>query len=51
MKKKLNVGVIGLGVGARHAKILYSSKKVNLMTLCDFDDDKINFYKKKIYRV
>jgi len=47
MKKKLNVGVIGLGVGARHAKILYSNKKVNLMTLCDFDNDKINFYKKK----
>jgi hypothetical protein len=30
MKNKLNVGVIGLGVGAKHAQILYSNKKVLL---------------------
>ena len=41
MKNKLNVGVIGLGVGAKHAQILYSNKKVNLVSLCDFDDKKI----------
>jgi predicted dehydrogenase len=47
MKSKLNAAVIGLGVGARHAQIFKSHKKINLVALCDFDDDKINFYKKK----
>ena len=28
MKNKLNVGVIGLGVGAKHAHALYLNKKV-----------------------
>jgi predicted dehydrogenase len=46
MRNKLNVGVIGLGVGARHARILYSNKKVNLISLCDFDKKKVNLYKK-----
>jgi predicted dehydrogenase len=47
MKNKLNVGVIGLGVGARHAQFLYTNKRVNLITLCDLDYKKINLYKKK----
>jgi predicted dehydrogenase len=47
MKNKLNVAVIGLGVGARHAQILNSNKNVNLVSLCDFNDKKINLYKKK----
>jgi predicted dehydrogenase len=46
MQNKLNVGVIGLGVGARHAQTLYSNKKVNLISLCDFDNKKINLCKK-----
>jgi predicted dehydrogenase len=46
MKNKLNVGVIGLGVGARHARFLYTNKRVNLITLCDLDNKKINLYKK-----
>ena len=46
MKNRINVGVIGLGVGAKHARVLYSNKKVNLVTLCDFDNKKINLYKK-----
>jgi predicted dehydrogenase len=49
MKDKLNVGVIGLGVGAKHAHALYFNKKVNLVTLCDLDNKKINLYK-KIYK-
>ena len=49
MKNKLNVGVIGLGVGAKHAHTLYLNKNVNLVSLCDFDDKKINLYK-KIYK-
>jgi predicted dehydrogenase len=46
MKNKLNIGVIGLGVGARHARTLHLNKKVNLISLCDFDNKKINLYKK-----
>ena len=46
MKKRLNVAVIGLGVGAKHALFLNSNKKVNLATLCDLDKKKLNFYKK-----
>ena len=49
MKNKLNVGVIGLGVGAKHAHALYLNKNVNLVSLCDFDNKKINLYK-KIYK-
>ena len=47
MRNKLNVGVIGLGVGAKHAHTLYLNKNVNLVSLCDFDNKKINLYKKK----
>ena len=46
MKNKLNVGVIGLGVGAKHAHALHLNQKVNLVSLCDFDKKKINLYKK-----
>ena len=46
MINKLNVGVIGLGVGAKHARVLFSNKKVNLISLCDLDNKKINLYKK-----
>jgi predicted dehydrogenase len=49
MKNKLNIGVIGLGVGAKHAHALYLNKNVNLVSLCDFDNKKINLYK-KIYK-
>ena len=49
MKNKLNVGVIGLGVGAKHAHALCLNKKVNLVSLCDLDNKKINLYK-KIYK-
>jgi predicted dehydrogenase len=49
MKNKLNVGVIGLGVGAKHAHALYLNKNVNLVSLCDFDNKKINLYK-RIYK-
>jgi len=46
MRSKLNVGVIGLGVGAKHARVLSLNKKVNLISLCDLDNNKINLYKK-----
>ena len=45
--KKLNVAVIGLGVGARHAEIYNSDKRTNLVTLCDFNKKKIQLLKKK----
>ena len=47
MQNKLNAAVIGLGVGAKHAHIFDSDKRVNLVTLCDLDKSKRNFYKKK----
>jgi predicted dehydrogenase len=46
MKNKLNVAVIGLGIGVKHAQILFSNRKVNLVSLCDFDNKKISLYKK-----
>ena len=49
MKNKLNAAVIGLGVGAKHAKIFNSDKRINLVYLCDFNKKKINFFK-KIYK-
>ena len=45
--KKLNVAVIGLGVGARHAEIYNLDKRTNLVTLCDFNKKKIQLLKKK----
>ena len=50
MKKRLNVAVIGLGVGAKHALFLNSNKKVNLATLCDLDKKKLNLYKKQFIK-
>ena len=47
MSKKLNVAVIGLGVGSRHADFYYESKHCNLKTLCDFDLKILNHVSKK----
>jgi predicted dehydrogenase len=45
--KKLKAAVIGLGVGAKHAQIYNLDNKVDLVTLCDFNQKKLDFYKKK----
>ncbi len=47
MIKKLNVAVIGLGVGLRHAEIYKKNKYCNLKIVCDFDEKRLNFFSKK----
>lgn len=47
MIKKLNVAVIGLGVGNRHADIYKKNKYCNLKIVCDFDKKKLNLFSKK----
>ena len=37
---KLNVGVIGFGVGLYHAKAYENHPFCNLVSLCDFDNEK-----------
>jgi predicted GIY-YIG superfamily endonuclease len=52
LKKKIRAGVIGLGVGAHHAKILSKHPKTDLVWLCDFDKKKLmvaNEYIDKTY--
>jgi len=39
----LNVAVIDLGVGAKHAQILYSNKKVNLFSLSGFENKNLKY--------
>jgi predicted dehydrogenase len=41
MNKKLNVGVIGLGVGFYHFKNLLQNKYAKVVSVCDFDKKKI----------
>ena len=42
VENKLNVAVIGLGVGNAHCEsILQNYKKFNLIGVCDFDEDKL----------
>lgn len=39
--KKLKVGVIGLGVGSRHAVAYKSHPQAEVVALCDWDEDKL----------
>jgi len=47
LKKKLFIGVVGLGVGYHHFNFLVRSKKCKMIAVCDFDQKKIDFIKKK----
>ena len=47
----LNVGIIGLGVGERHADIYASDTRCNLAGVYDFDDEKLNYLKSKFPNV
>jgi predicted dehydrogenase len=47
MNKRLNVGVIGLGVGSYHLNNLINNKYVNVISVCDFDKKKIKKIKLK----
>ena len=39
--KKFGVGVIGLGVGVRHVRSFESHPNCNIVSVCDFLDDKL----------
>jgi len=43
----LKIGVIGLGVGERHADELSRNPRCELVAVCDFDDDKIAWARSK----
>ena len=47
MKNKLNVAVIGMGVGSKHAEIYSKNRYCNLKILCDLDNKKLNIESKK----
>jgi predicted dehydrogenase len=49
--KKINVGVIGLGVGFHHLKYYLGNKKCNVVKVCDFDKKKIFNLKKKYKKI
>ena len=40
--KKIRVGVIGLGVGSHHARTLYHHPNCELISICDFDKNKLS---------
>ena len=46
-KNKLVVGIIGLGVGAFHLKNSLAYKNCKVKYICDIDQKKLLFYKKK----
>ena len=38
----MNVGIIGLGVGEKHLETFLSHDDVHQITICDFDEKKLN---------
>ncbi|WP_440924519.1 Gfo/Idh/MocA family protein [Candidatus Pelagibacter sp.] len=47
MIKKINVGVIGLGVGNKHLVSLKKNKSINKIKIYDFNQKKLNYIAKK----
>lgn len=43
----INVGIIGLGVGERHANIYENDARCNLSGIYDFDNKKLEYFKSK----
>ena len=39
--KKVNVGIIGLGVGLKHLEAYLNHNKSNIIAVCDFDKEKL----------
>ncbi len=44
MKKKLSIGVIGLGIGGKHLDAFYQHPDCEVRSICDFDDAKLKKY-------
>ena len=42
IKKKIKAGVIGLGVGAHQARTLFAHPECELVSICDFNKDKLS---------
>ncbi len=40
--EKLKIGIIGLGIGARHIEAYASHKKCEVIKICDFNEKKLN---------
>ena len=49
--KKINIGVIGLGVGYHHLKYYLNNKHCNVIKVCYFDKKKIFNLKKKYKKI
>jgi predicted dehydrogenase len=51
MKKIINVGIIGLGVGKKHWETYEKDSSCKVVAIADFDKKKLNKYKKKFSRI
>ena len=51
MLKKINVGVIGLGVGMIHAETIYKNPACKLVAVCDKNKKKLKLAKKKFSEI
>ena len=47
----LKVGVIGLGVGEKHANVYENDVRCQLVGICDFDNEKREYLKSKFPNV
>ena len=51
MVKKLNIGIIGLGVGFHHFKCFIQNKNCRVISVCDFDKKKIKVIQSKFPKI
>ena len=51
MIKKLNVGIIGLGVGLNHLQCFIQNKNCRVISVCDFDEEKIKVIQSKFPKI
>ena len=51
MVKKLNIGIIGLGVGLHHFKCFMQNKNCRVISVCDFDKKKIKVIQSKFPKI
>ena len=51
MIKKLNVGIIGLGVGLNHLQCFIQNKNCRVISVCDFDEKKIKVIQSKFPKI
>ena len=51
MVKKLNIGIIGLGVGFHHFECFMQNKNCRVISVCDFDKKKIKIIQSKFPKI